>query len=177
MASSSSHRQMLDPETWATIPRLTASARISEIENRDSGTPTVAGSSHAKALTSMITLGGKDRGPSPAGPLLQPAKAFFEEPLAPLGHDLHGHGQPRRDLLVLPPRSGHQDDPRPNHVSIRRCISSRPAFQREPLVLVQFDGVRAPPRHAPLPSPREACLLVPGKCGMLIQHRTYEPEH
>ena len=52
--------------------------------SRDSGKPKVAGSSHASALISMLSSGGKDPRASGASSLFEDRQALLEEALAPL---------------------------------------------------------------------------------------------
>jgi hypothetical protein len=60
MASSASHRQMVDSEMLATMPRLITSSRMSGTNRRDRGTSRAAGSSQAMALTRGVHK--RDRG-------------------------------------------------------------------------------------------------------------------
>src|SRR5712691_6957733 len=100
MASAASHRQMVVPEISATRPRWSASARISGTCNLDRGRPSLCGSSHAIALTATTTSGGKNRGSTMPWAFLEPDESLFEEPLAPLRHDLSAGIQARSDLIV-----------------------------------------------------------------------------
>ena len=62
IASSCSHRHTVLSLTVATMPCRWASRTISAVLKRDSGTPNVAGNSHARALTWTTTSGGKSPG-------------------------------------------------------------------------------------------------------------------
>src|SRR5215208_3098221 len=64
MASSESHRQTVAPEISATMPRSTTSRATSSVLQRLKGTPLSNGSSQAMAFTSILTEGGKGRGPT-----------------------------------------------------------------------------------------------------------------
>src|SRR6266545_929357 len=147
MASSSSQRQMVASEMEATIPRRSTSARMSGTNRRDRGTRSVAGSSQAIALTSTTTCGGKDRRPAAAGALLQPLQALLEEPLAPHGHHVAGGVQAQGDLVVVHPLGGHEHDPGPEDVTIRRRIPPGALLQGLPRRPVENDLVRALSRH------------------------------
>src|SRR5205823_10468455 len=119
MASWSSHRQMVDPEIVAAIPRRITSSRMSGTNRRDNGSSRVLGSSHAIALTAITTSGGKIPGSSLPGGVLEAAQAFIEEALSPFAHDLARQVQPACDLLVREPLGRVQDDLRPHDISIR----------------------------------------------------------
>src|SRR5262249_37043050 len=88
MASDRSVRHTVAAEINATTPRMISSRASSAQLQRDSGTPLVAGSSHANALISTLTEGGKDSGPAASGTILQTLQALLEEPLAPAMHHL-----------------------------------------------------------------------------------------
>ena len=64
MASSESHRQRVVPEMCPTRPRAITSRATSSVLQRLKGTPEVAGSSQAMDFTSILTSGGKARGPA-----------------------------------------------------------------------------------------------------------------
>ena len=83
IASSCSHRQTVLLLKVATMPERCASRTISAELKRESGTPSVAGSSHAMAFTCTTTSGGKNRGAARSGSLFQPWQSLMEEPLAP----------------------------------------------------------------------------------------------
>jgi hypothetical protein len=71
------------------------------------------------AFTCATIRGGKNRGTTSAGTLLQSRQPFSEEPLPPLTHDRPRHIEALPDLLVLHPIGGEEDDLGPNDVSIR----------------------------------------------------------
>src|SRR5215207_4461896 len=103
MASSESHRQTVVPEISATMPRSTTSRATSSVLQRLKGTPLLYGSSQAMAFTSILTEGGKGRGPTRARSIFQPGQILFIEPLAPLRNHLRAGVQPSSDLLVGDP--------------------------------------------------------------------------
>ncbi len=88
MASSFSQRQRVMPLTLATIPLLVTSLCSSEIDKRDKGIPISRGISQAKALTSIITAGGKNPGSSTPRFILQAYKALIIEALVPFAYHL-----------------------------------------------------------------------------------------
>jgi len=102
----------------ATIPASSTWRRSSERLNRDSGGPSLAGSSHASAFTSATTRGGSRRPASPRT-ILESVEAFKEEALSPFAH--HGASQVETlpDLLVFESLGGEQHDPGAHHVAIR----------------------------------------------------------
>src|SRR5216683_6723467 len=103
MASAASHRQIVVPEISATRPRRSTSARISGTCSLDRGRPRRFGSSHAMALTSTVTSGGKNRGATSPGPFFEPGKTLLEETLSPLRHDLAAGVQACSDLIIAQP--------------------------------------------------------------------------
>src|SRR6266542_2183658 len=119
MASSVSHRHTVASETLATMPLRMASSRMSGTPRRDSGRPSVPGSSQARALTSTTTPGGKDPGPSPPGPLRQALQALLQEPLSPLPHHLPAGVGAQGDLLDGDPVGGQENDAGPDDLPIR----------------------------------------------------------
>src|SRR5579863_4567863 len=129
MASSDSQRQMVVPEMSATMPRAATSVAMSGMCRRDSGTPSRDGNSQARALTATTTSGGKDRGSTAPGALLQAGQALLEEALAPLRHDLAAGVQPQRDLVVVVAIGGHEHDLGPHHISIRQRIPTGSRFE------------------------------------------------
>src|SRR5713101_4235740 len=100
IASADSHRQMVVPETDATMPCCTAARARSGQCQRASGTPVVAGSSQARALTATTTSGGKRRGPPSPRQVAEPGQALVAEPFAPLGDHLARGVQLGGDLVV-----------------------------------------------------------------------------
>jgi len=69
---------------------------------RDRGAPSVAGNSHASALTCTTTAGGKAR-PAWARLIFQPSQTFLEEALAPQAHIFAPSMQGRRISSLLQP--------------------------------------------------------------------------
>src|SRR5680860_706744 len=119
MASSESHRQMVEPEISATMPLAITSSRMSGTNKRDRGTPSREGSSQASALTSTATCGGKNRRSSPPGALLEPSQALLEETLAPFADDLAREVQASTDLFVGPSPRRVENDLGSDHIPIR----------------------------------------------------------
>jgi hypothetical protein len=70
---------------------------------RESGRFWLAGSSHAIALTSMTSCGGKTSGASAARLVGEAFEALLEEALSPFAHDLPGQVELLADDLVLEP--------------------------------------------------------------------------
>jgi hypothetical protein len=102
----------------ATSPWAIPSRRNSASDQRASGTPRRAGSSHARALTSTTTLGGIAGWAPAPGLLLQPREAFGAKPLAPLADDLAGSIQARGNDVIREAVGGQQHDLRSNDIAI-----------------------------------------------------------
>ena len=83
MASALSQRQTVLSLMVATNPNCRACWATSATLKRDRGAPSVAGSSHASALTCTTTVGGKSPGPAWARLIFQSRQTFLEETLAP----------------------------------------------------------------------------------------------
>jgi len=83
---------------------------MSAVLQRDNGTPLFAGISHASALTSMTTSGGKNPGAPRAVSLIEPRQALLKEPLAPETHDLASSVQTFGDFLVAVAFISQEDD-------------------------------------------------------------------
>ena len=111
--------------------------------SRESGTPRVRGSSHARALTSTMTSGGKDRGTTSAGAFLEAREAFLEEPFAPLADNLAARVESRGNLIVGESFGGKEDDLGPDYVSIRQRILPGLCFEPSALVAVQLNSKRS----------------------------------
>src|SRR2546422_9428717 len=109
MASSLSHRHTVLSLMVATMPERCASRTRSPMLSRDSGTPSVAGSSHARALIWTTTSGGKKPGAARAGALLQAVQAFMEEAFAPETDHVASDRERGGDRVVGPPLGGKQD--------------------------------------------------------------------
>src|SRR3546814_12024937 len=75
--SSESQRQTVVAEILATRPRSIASRATSPALQRLKGTPLVAGNSQARAFTSILAAGGKERRSAGAGPILQCAQSLL----------------------------------------------------------------------------------------------------
>src|SRR5215213_6223691 len=100
MASSESHLQTVVAEILATRPRSITSRATSAALQRLKGTPLVAGNSQARAFTSVLASGGKERWSAGAGPILQSAQTLRVEAFAPLTDRLGCGVKPLGDLLV-----------------------------------------------------------------------------
>jgi len=111
--------------------------------SRESGTPRVRGSSHARALTSTMTSGGKDRGTTSAGAFLEAREAFLEETFAPLADDLAARVESRRNLIVAESLGGEEHDLGPDYVSIRQRIFSGLSFETSALIAVGASSLEA----------------------------------
>lgn len=83
------------------------------------GSPSLAGSSQAIALTATTSAGGKSRPAAGPRALGQTGQASLEEALAPLRHDLGRQREPTGDLDVLEALRGEEHDAGPDDISIR----------------------------------------------------------
>src|SRR5262252_4037215 len=102
----------------ATNPRCSTSRLTSATLKRDSGTPSVEGSSHASALTSTVSAGGKGPGASWARQLFEPRQSVSEEALAPSADHLAARVEPGRDLVIAQPFGRQQDHLGPDDLEI-----------------------------------------------------------
>jgi hypothetical protein len=139
IASSESQRHTVVPETSQTIPRATASRASSAADQRDSARPDSAGSSHASALTSAISAGGKRPGTPRPGPFIEPRDALGGEPSSPLGRRLVGAVQPPRDLGVAHTLGRQQHHLRADHLAMRTRVLPRATTQLTLLRLAESD--------------------------------------
>jgi len=151
MASPSNHRHTVRPLMEATIPRRTASWAMSPQLNREKGKSFSPGSSHARALTSTTTPGGKKTRPAPAGTALQTRQTLLAEPLTPLADDLPGQIQPLGNRGVLQAIGGQQNHLGSRNLAIRCRISSRHVLQSPPLLIREDDSVWAASWHSVTP--------------------------
>jgi len=88
-------------------------------EKRDNGKPKREGNSHARALTSTITPGGK-AGRSPAsGLLFESRQAKLEETLSPFANDLPREVEARGNDVICETLSSVENDLSANDISIR----------------------------------------------------------
>jgi len=134
--------------------------------SRDNGKPKVAGNSHASALISIVSSGGKDPGASRAGSLFEARQSLLEEALAPLADHLASSVQSRGDLIVAHAIGSHQDHLGSDNLEIRQRISGRASIQLGRLFRGQLDDERALPWHAQSP--------VEGSNHDAIRARTYQ---
>jgi len=110
---------MVVSEIEATIPCSMAARARSGACQRESGTPLVAGSSHAIALIVTITSGGKSRGPPASRSLQEASQALLVETFAPFGDDLARDVQTSGDLVVGQTLGGQQHDLGSCHIAVR----------------------------------------------------------
>ena len=108
----------------ATNPERCACRATSATLSRDNAKPKVVGNSHASALISTVSSGGKDPRASRAGSLFEARQSLLEEALAPLADHLASGVQPRGDLVVVHAVRGHQDHLGSNNFEIRQRISA-----------------------------------------------------
>ena len=151
IASSCNQRHTVLSLMLATSPERCACRATSATLSRDSGRPKVVGRSHASALISTVSSGGKDPGASRASPLFEARQSFLEEALAPLADHLASRVQPRGDLVVVHATRGHQDHLGSNNLEIRQRISGGATIQLGGLVCRQLDKERALSWHAQPP--------------------------
>ena len=151
IASSASHHHTVVPDSEQTIPHASGSRASSAADQRDSGRPVCAGSSHARAGPCLGNRGGgTDRGPPRPGPLICVVAApAHENVLAALPR---GASAPRPvSSLSSPAPPTRRSSPRlPRIVS-----SSRPAKSRS-----------SPPKPTMLSSlvpPRTRSAAVPDR--------------
>ena len=95
------------------------SARMSETCSRLKGSPSLAGSSQAIALTATTSAGGETRPAAGQRALGETGQASLEEALAPLRHDLGRGVEPPGDLDVLEALCREEHDAGPNDIAIR----------------------------------------------------------
>src|SRR4051794_22262639 len=158
IASSRSQRQIVVADASVT-PRSMTSRCSSVREKRPSGSPCVAGNSHAIALTSATCCGGKTARATRARLVLKPIQPIVEEAPSPLPHDPGGRIQPRGDLGIGNTRGGVQHDPRPLNLLPRPLLSPRHPRQLAALTLAELDLVTGRARHRSITSPCPPQLL------------------
>lgn len=118
-ASLLSQRHNVAPLISAIRPCAITCCRISSMDSRDNGSPSLTGSSQAKALTWTTRLGGK-AGFTPASRLrLKAWHAGKSESLAPLTDDLTRRIQTSRDDFVGQSLICQKDDLGAYHITIR----------------------------------------------------------
>src|SRR5208283_2637807 len=144
-----SHRQIVTAAIVATIPRLTASIASSALDQRESGTPRSAGSSHAIALTSATCAGGKTPRPTRPRSLLKTLDSLLAEPYSPGRHRRARASQPLSDLRVCQSLTSQRHRLRPHHIPIRPGVRRRAPLELTPLRLAQHHRMRGLLRHAP----------------------------
>src|ERR1035437_2297941 len=129
MASSFNQRQTVLSLMCATRPERCACRATSATLSRDSGKPKVAGNSHASALISTVSSGGKDPRASRAGSFFEARHSLIEEAFTPLTDHLAPRLQANGDLVVIHAVGGHQDHLGSNHFEIRQRILCRTTNQ------------------------------------------------
>ena len=129
------------------MPRSMTSRCSSARENRDTGSPCVAGSSQASAFTSATCSGGKTTRAARALPILQAGQPLLEEPLPPATDHLRRRLQPPRDLGVALTLGRVQDHLRPHHHLVRQRVAGNPTLELSPLLATQLDHEPARPGH------------------------------
>jgi hypothetical protein len=89
---------------------------------RESGTPSVAGNSQARALTWTTTSGGKSSGTARARTLVEAGQAFIEEAFAPQADDVSADGQRGRNLVIAEALGRGQHDAGAEHLTVWQRI-------------------------------------------------------
>src|SRR3972149_9714269 len=110
IASSESQRQTVLSLILATSPERLASLATSVTLSRESGIPSDAGSSQARAFTWMTSSGGENPRAGGALLLVKPRQALLMEPLSPSGEDQPARIQAGWKLNGAPsfgPKQGH----------------------------------------------------------------------
>src|SRR5450631_2523468 len=151
IASAWSQRQTVLSLMVATNPNCRACCATSATLRRESGKPSVAGSSHASALTCTTTSGGKSPWSARASLIFQARQAVFEKALAPQAHDFASRMQARSNLVVAPTFGGEEDHLGPDDLIIRQRIFHGSPGQLGGLCTRQHDTVRASPWHGAPP--------------------------
>jgi hypothetical protein len=100
------------------------------------------------AFTSILTSGGKARGPARAGSILQSLQTLLVESLAPFPDHLRAGVQPGGYLLVGDFLGGQENDPGANHLPIAAGVRACPLVQDGPLFFGRLDAKRALAGHA-----------------------------
>src|SRR5213594_754082 len=108
-ASWLSQRHSVAPLIWATSPCATTACCSSLSDQRASGNPRCAGSSHARALTATTTLGGKAGRPPAPRLFLEARHSVPPEAFSPLADDLARQIEARGDDVI-----GHALGSEPN---------------------------------------------------------------
>jgi hypothetical protein len=139
---------MVVPEICPTMPRAITSRATSSVLQRLKGTPEVAGSSQAMAFTSILTSGGKARGPARTRSIFQSRDALLVESFAPLPDHLRAGVQPGGYLLVGDFLGGQKNDPGANHLPIGTGVRACPLLQDGALLFGRLDAKRALGGHA-----------------------------
>src|SRR2546425_980729 len=123
MASSLSHLQMVVSLTVAIRPERRTCEPSSARLHRDSGSPSLAGSSQAMALTRTTSSGGKDPGPSGSWAVIETPEALLEETFSPHADDLASCGEVVCDSVIGEALVSQQDHLGADDLIIRQRIS------------------------------------------------------
>jgi hypothetical protein len=146
IASSCSQRQIVDADASVT-PRWITRRCSSVRENRDSGSPCVAGSSHAIALTSATCCAGKTARATHARLVLEPVQTLLGESSSPLADDPSRRVKSRRDLAVAQAISRVEHDPRPLNLPKRLGLRATNPLKPTTLLVAELDPVTRRARH------------------------------
>jgi hypothetical protein len=92
---------------------------MSAVLHRDKQTPVVAGSSHARAFTSMTTSGGKNPGTPWAVSIIEPRQPLLEKSFSPEADHFTPGIQTFSNFLVAQPLVCQEDDLCPLNKIIR----------------------------------------------------------
>jgi hypothetical protein len=116
-------------------------------EKRESGSPSVAGSSQASAFTDATCSGGKTARAARALAILKPCQSLLEEALPPPAYDPRRRFQTASDLGGRLPVGGVEDHLRPHDNLVRQRVTRNPALQLGALLAAQLDQIPAPTGH------------------------------
>src|SRR5229473_43599 len=123
MASSLSHLHIVVSLTVAERPERRTCEPSSARLHRDSGSPSLAGSSQAMALTRTTSSGGKDPGASGSWAVIETPEALLEEALSPHADDLPSCGEVVCDSVIGEALVSQQDHLGADDLIIRQRIS------------------------------------------------------
>jgi hypothetical protein len=119
MASSCNQRHTVLSLMLATIPALRTSRATSAVLMHDNGMPRLTGNSHARALISMTTSGGKNPGSSGSGALLQALETSVKKALAPQADHLAWCVEHLRNFIISQTLGSQKDHSSPYDLKIR----------------------------------------------------------
>ncbi len=107
IASSESQRPIVEADA-SEMPRSTTNRCSSDLLKRESGTPWALGSSHATALTSATSSGGKAARATRPRSILETLESLLAEASSPVSDAVGRHVYPRGDLAVGMPLGRQQ---------------------------------------------------------------------